>query len=176
MEEASPKNTEDTNTSMQGEQYPVVYLLRVRRLSGFFGWLKESSLSGLWRHSHWSVYTYVRTLIFNLKETMPTQHWIVVFPECLACEEHSELLFFFCVSESWIDVHHSRTGAREDRKEEGALVHSRSQQEMEQLLASAASDDEASESELAASDLKWVSSGIWWLDRIRGDTTHTCMV
>ena len=35
-----------------------------------------------------------------------------------------------------------------ERHEEGSLVHSRSQQEMEQLLASAASDDEASETDV----------------------------
>lgn len=50
----------------------------------------------------------------------------------------------FCSLESWIDVPQGKEGSGVGR-EEGNLTHSRSQQEMEQLLASAASDDEGSE-------------------------------
>ena len=49
--------------------------------------------------------------------------------------------------DSWIDVPEGKEGSagEEGQEEEGNLTHSRSQQEMEQLLASAASDDEGSE-------------------------------
>ena len=51
--------------------------------------------------------------------------------------------------DSWIDVpegkEKSTRGEGGAGVEEGSLTHSRSQQEMEQLLASAASDDEGSE-------------------------------
>ena len=54
-----------------------------------------------------------------------------------------------CVSDSWIDVPEGKEksrGVQGGAEEEGSLTHSRSQQEMEQLLASAASDDEGEDS------------------------------
>ena len=55
-----------------------------------------------------------------------------------------------CVTDSWIDVPEGKEeksrGDQDEGTEVGSLTHSRSQQEMEQLLASAASDDEAEDS------------------------------
>lgn len=47
--------------------------------------------------------------------------------------------------DSWVDVPQGKVESGTGREEEGSLTHSRSQQEMEQLLASAASDDEGPE-------------------------------
>ena len=49
-------------------------------------------------------------------------------------------------TDSWVDVPEGKGKSREEGTVEESLTHSRSQQEMEQLLASAASDDEAEES------------------------------
>ena len=59
--------------------------------------------------------------------------------------------FTSSLPDSWIDVPQGKgEGERgEGEEEEGALMHSRSQHEMEQLLASAASDDEAEEGDIA---------------------------
>ena len=65
--------------------------------------------------------------------------------------------FTSSLPDSWIDVPQGKgegergEGERGEGEEEegGALMHSRSQHEMEQLLASAASDDEAEEGDTA---------------------------